>query len=88
MSWTVEVAPRELTYLLALPAPLRERISIQINLLQKNPHALSGSKKLKGSSSRFRLRVGDYRVVYLVDEQAHQVRVERIRHRKDVYRGL
>jgi len=88
MPWTVEVAPREQTHLLSLPTPLRERIRRQIDLLQHSPYELPGSRKLKGSASRFRLRVGDYRIVYLVHEQARRVRVERIRHRKEVYRGL
>jgi mRNA interferase RelE/StbE len=87
MPWTVEVAPRELTYLLSLPPPLRERIRKQIDVLQENPHG-HAAKKLKGSPGRFRVRVGEYRIVYRIDVSAHAVRVERIRHRKDVYRGI
>ena len=86
MPWTVEVAPRELTHLLSLPPPFRDRIE-QIDLLQQNPYRPTAGKKLKGAPDRFRLRVGDYRVVYRVDAPAHTVRIERIRHRKDVYHG-
>jgi mRNA interferase RelE/StbE len=46
------------------------------------------AKKLKGAPDRFRLRVGDYRIVYRVGAPARRVRVERIRHRRDVYRGF
>lgn len=87
MPWTVEVAPRELTRLLSLPPPFRERIRKQIDLIQQDPYC-PAARKLKGSPGRFRVRVGDYRIVYRVDVSAHAVRVERIRHRKDVYRGI
>jgi mRNA interferase RelE/StbE len=88
MPWTVDVAPREQAYLLSLPAPLRERIRKQIDLIEDSPYGLPGSRKLRGSPDRFRVRVGDYRIVYLIDEAARRVLVERIRHRREVYRGL
>ena len=88
MLWTIEVAPREQTHLLSLPSPLRERIRKQIDLLEQNPYRHAAGKKLKGAPDRFRLRVGDYRIVYRVDASARRVRVERIRHRRDVYRGF
>jgi mRNA-degrading endonuclease RelE of RelBE toxin-antitoxin system len=34
------------------------------------------------------MRVGDYRVVYRIDDRARLVEIERVRHRRDVYRGL
>jgi mRNA interferase RelE/StbE len=88
MPWTVEVAPRELTHLLSLPSPLRDRIRKQIDLLEQDPYRTAAGKKLKGAPDRFRVRVGDYRIVYRVDADARLVRVERIRHRKDAYRRL
>lgn len=45
-----------------------------------------GHKKLVGSQHTYRIRVGDYRVVYMVHELANEVVVQRIQHRKDVYR--
>ena len=47
------------------------------------PH---GSQKLSGSERTYRIRVGDYRVVYEVLTESHIVEVQRVRHRKDVYR--
>ena len=47
------------------------------------PH---GTQKLSGSERTWRIRVGDYRVVYEVFTDAHIVEVQRVRHRKDVYR--
>ncbi len=47
------------------------------------PH---GSQKLAGSERTYRLRVGDYRVIYEVSSDTHVIEVQRVRHRKDVYR--
>lgn len=47
------------------------------------PH---GSQKLSGSERTYRLRVGDYRVIYEVLTESRIVEVQRVRHRKDVYR--
>jgi len=41
---------------------------------------------LRGSSGLWRIRIGDYRVVYRVDDPARMIDVSHIRHRKDVYR--
>jgi mRNA interferase RelE/StbE len=45
-----------------------------------------GSQKLAGSDHTYRIRVGDYRVVYELLRQAGLVEIQRVRHRKDVYR--
>ena len=47
------------------------------------PH---GSEKLTGSEHTYRIRVGDYRVVYELLRKANIVEIQRVRHRKDVYR--
>ena len=53
--------------------------------LEKTPRPV-GSRKLVGSDSSYRIRIGDYRVVYLVEDIICVVEVERVRHRKDVYK--
>lgn len=45
-----------------------------------------GTRKLAGSEQAYRIRVGDYRVVYTVDDRHRIVSVDRVRHRKDAYR--
>ncbi|MGI9114002.1 MAG: type II toxin-antitoxin system RelE family toxin [Chthoniobacterales bacterium] len=45
-----------------------------------------GSEKLAGSDHTYRIRVGDYRVVYELLRSAGLVEIQRVRHRKDVYR--
>ena len=47
------------------------------------PH---GSQKLSGSERTYRIRVGDYRVIYEVFAESWIIEVQRVRHRKDVYR--
>ena len=47
------------------------------------PH---GSQKLAGSERTYRIRVGDYRVIYEVCTEVRVIEIQRVRHRKDVYR--
>lgn len=50
---------------------------------EPRPH---NSKKLSGGGSRWRIRVGDYRILYEIDDSQKVVKVYRIAHRKEVYR--
>ncbi len=54
--------------------------------LKQNPR-LPGTKKLKDASDRYRLRKGDYRIIYMIDDKAMIVQIMLVRHRRDVYRG-
>jgi len=45
-----------------------------------------GCRKLFGSRNDWRIRVGDYRVIYEIRDQAKEIRVMKIRHRREVYR--
>jgi mRNA interferase RelE/StbE len=56
-----------------------------IESLAKNPFPVQ-SKKLKDSESCYRLRVGDYRVIYQVDTENKFVIIYHVRHRKDAYK--
>ena len=47
------------------------------------PH---GCRKLTGSDSDWRVRVGDFRIVYEIDDRRREVRIMRIRHRREAYR--
>lgn len=60
------------------------RISQKIYLLESDPFG-SNSQKLGGGKG-YRIRIGDYRVVYTVDKTDKTVTIIRIRHRRDVYR--
>lgn len=56
-----------------------------IEALKENPRP-TGCRKLVGSESAYRIRIGDYRVIYIIEDTIRIVEVDRIRHRKDVYR--
>jgi mRNA interferase RelE/StbE len=66
---------------------LGARILAKIEALSDNPRS-GGVIKLHGQKSLWRLRVGDYRVVYSIDDLDRKIDVSVIRHRRDVYRDL
>lgn len=61
------------------------RIIPHIKALSNNPRP-SGCRKITGSESDWRIRVGDYRIVYEIGEKAKLIKVMKIRHRREVYR--
>jgi mRNA interferase RelE/StbE len=67
-----------------LPAPMQARIAGAILALEDDPFP-HGSKKLKNRDG-WRIRVGDYRVLYFADTKAKEITVGVIGHRRDVYR--
>jgi len=69
-----------------LPAKLIERIFPKLEGLASDPRP-AGCKKLKGGQREWRIRVGDYRVVYTIDDEKLLVSVMRVRHRSEVYDG-
>ena len=64
----------------------RTRIMERIRKLADNPRP-QGSKKLKGPFERYRLRQGDYRILYEIGDKILIVTIVQVGHRKDVYRG-
>jgi mRNA interferase RelE/StbE len=69
----------------SLSAELQRRVAASIDKLCQNPRP-SGVRKLVGSESLYRVRMGHYRVVYEIDDQEQIIRVTRVRHRGDLYR--
>ena len=70
-----------------LPGDAAERILAKVEALSSNPRPF-GIIKLHGQKNLWRLRVGDYRVVYSIDDFSRIVDVTVVRHRRDVYRDL
>ena len=70
--------------ILALDRSLGKRIFKKINLLEKNPFG-QRAKKLAGGKG-YRIRIGDYRVVYMIDVKKKEVVITKIRHRREVYK--
>lgn len=61
------------------------RILQAVESLADNPYS-SGSKKLIGSNSNYRLRVGDYRIVYNIESSILTIEIIKVGHRRDIYR--
>jgi len=71
--------------LAALSLPLQKRIDTRIRALSENPRP-GGVKKLASDENLYRLRVGDYRIIYQIQDKALLVLVIKIGHRREVYR--
>jgi mRNA interferase RelE/StbE len=67
-----------------LPESISARIFPKIKALGTDPRP-NGCKKLSGGRDEWRIRVGDYRAIYTIDEEEKVVRVARIAHRREVY---
>lgn len=63
----------------------RQRVIERVQALAADPRA-PGSEKLAGYTDRFRVRQGQYRIVYLIDDSLREITIFKIGHRKDVYR--
>ncbi len=83
----IELTPAALRDLKALPKNVLRRVDRRVLGLADNQRP-RGSEKLKGETDLRRVRVGDYRIVYKIDERALLVIVVRIGHRREVYHGL
>lgn len=83
-SYSIEVMPSARRELEALPDIVLDRAVRKIESLGVLPRP-SGCKKLKGHKDQWRIRVGDWRIVYIIDDAAKMVRVTRIAHRSEVY---
>lgn len=68
----------------ALPSTLVQRIFGKIESLADNPRP-TGCKKLKGGNELWRIRIGDYRVIYSIHENEVLVEIIAVRHRSDAY---
>ena len=68
-----------------LSSAIRPRAVAAMQSLAKDPRPI-GSRKLAGTENDWRIRVGDYRIVYEIADEIRIVRVNRVRHRGDVYR--
>lgn len=69
-----------------LPQQAVLRIVLSVERLSLNPYPV-GVKKLVGAQHTYRIRVGDYRVIYTVWEAVLVIEILRVAHRREAYRG-
>lgn len=84
-SFKVILKPSVEKDLRALPQPVVARVWRKIEELQSEPLP-RGSLKLEGAEELHRVRVGDYRIVYGLDQRRAEVVIHYVRHRRDCYR--
>jgi mRNA interferase RelE/StbE len=83
--YTVEVLRRAQGSIAGLPASVAVRARAAIAALSHDPRP-PGCKKLKAETQLWRIRVGEYRVVYTINDTARVVTVVKVGHRREVYR--
>jgi mRNA interferase RelE/StbE len=70
----------------SLPQKIQQKILDAVQLLSLNPYTeLLQIKKMKGADSLYRVRIQDYRVIFLIENQIIKVTIIKIGHRKEVY---
>lgn len=84
-TYKIHLAPRAERAFLSIEFRTRRRLARRIDALANDPRP-RGVKKLKGEDDLYRLRVGDYRVIYQVQDRVLLVLVLDIGHRRNVYR--
>ena len=85
MSYSLTVTRSASKQYQRLQQSVRDRVDSVILSLKETPRP-AGVKKLKDTISDYRVRVGDYRIIYEIDDDARQIVVRRISHRRDAYR--
>ena len=85
MTWRIDFRASARAELLALERPVQTRILRSLDRLAADPRGAPNVKALKGSD-RYRLRVGDWRVIYTLHDDVLLILVLRIGHRREAYR--
>jgi mRNA interferase RelE/StbE len=86
VTYRLEILPGAERDLRRLAPAILRRVDARLRSLADQPRP-PGVRHLQGSPF-WRLRVGDYRVIYTIDDAQQVVTIARVRHRGDVYRGL
>ena len=85
MAYTISLTKAAAKDLAAVPKNPLQNIDHTIRSLADNPH---GSIKLQGSDDLYRIRKGDFRIIYKIEDEALIVTVVRVGNRRDVYRDI
>lgn len=85
-TYKIEWKPSAIKELRKIDRPLIPRLTKAVEALSSNPFP-SGARKLRSGEHSYRIRVGDYRVIYTVFRRQSTITIFRVRHRKEVYRA-
>ena len=86
VSYKVEWKQSAIKELRSLDKPNIQRIIKAVKNLSKNPHP-TGSKKLRAAEYTYRLRIGQYRVIYSIHSEILFIEIIRVGHRKNIYKN-
>ncbi|SOC58355.1 type II toxin-antitoxin system RelE family toxin [Ornithinimicrobium cerasi] len=84
MTYKIEFSPAAARQLRKLDGSARRRVQAAVELLADEPRP-TGAKKLVGGDGEWRVRTGDYRIVYEIDDGVLLVLVLAVGHRRDIY---
>jgi mRNA interferase RelE/StbE len=84
--YSVEFAPSAARDFRKIPHEVQRRLARAIDALRVNPRP-RGAKKLQAVRDVWRIRAGDYRIIYEIQERRLVVMVVRVAHRREAYRG-
>ena len=84
MKYAVQFSPRAQRDLRSLPAQVVQRVLPRIETLTGEPRP-AGAKKLSGDHDVWRIRIGDYCILYAINDDIRIVEVRKVGHRKDIY---
>jgi len=87
MTYRIQIAPAAARQVRKLDAAARRRVQAGIELLADHPRP-SGAKTLVGGGGEWRVRTGDYRIVYEIHDDVLLVLVLAVGHRRDIYQHL
>jgi mRNA interferase RelE/StbE len=87
VSYQVEITREALRALSKLDKPIRRRVQSAIDELQADPRP-HGAIALQGLSGAYRIRIGDYRVIYTINDDKLVVVVVDLAHLREIYRDL
>lgn len=84
MAYSVTVQRRAQKQIARFPSNVHDRIGKALQALGENPRP-PGCRKLRGEDG-WRIRIGDYRILYHIDDGLEEVTVAQVGHRRDIYR--
>ena len=84
--YKVDIGPKAGRFIRKQDTPIQQQLIRKLRELEQDPRP-AGCKRLQGNKNLYRVRMGDYRIIYTIKDNQLVVLVIQIGHRRDVYRG-
>jgi mRNA interferase RelE/StbE len=86
VNYRVVILPSAQKELEGIPNPFPDKLDDQILALAREPRPPGCKKMRDASAATWRVRVGNYRIIYEIDDKAKLVTIQRVAHRREAYR--